>query len=245
MKYNKHTEYHLYYTHHISSKIGAIVTTVMLSALLLLFLVGRSTLDYSALKIPEREERVRVVSMKIHNIVEERVKGIVQDVPVQKKRVFRSPARSHIKKKFTTQHTSAVTPHTDSSHDIHVQESQAGVIEQKEERPAERVASAPRVEENTPTDVEKAISAILQTIESKKTYPRVARRAGYEGTVQVQVELNTQGVITGYALYQSSGYAILDNAILDVVKKMYGTKVTDILLNAPMKAIIPIRYALQ
>ena len=228
MDLNKYTECNIYYAHHMSSKIGAIVTTIMSSALLVLFIVGRSTLDYSALHIPEKED-LRVLSIKIHTITEEQLEIAVQDVTVQKKRVLQKKVQP-VQEKKERAHEHVVTATSKASIVTHDKEHMANAnvldtdsIPEKEEMQStaqESVASHPVVEKNSATEIEKAVASILQAIEKKKTYPRIARRAGYEGTVHIQVTLNTEGVITQCTLYKTSGYALLDNVTLDMVKKM-------------------------
>ena len=249
MEYNKDSECSIYYAHHISSKVGAFVTTFMLSAILLLFIIGRSTLDYSSLHLPEKEEKTQVMSIKIHTLTEEQISAIVQDAPVEKKRVVQKKRvqRQEPKKKVYEHAVQTKSVDAPLAHEVeHSSEnvSTTPVVEEKQE-PMSVVPSAPPVVENTPTEIEKAIASVLQAIEKNKTYPRAARRAGYEGTVHIQIMLNTQGVITECSLHKTSGYALLDNATLDVIRKLYGKKVTNADLKTTMEAIIPIRYSLQ
>lgn len=249
MKSIKHTECSLYYIHHMSSKVGAIVTTIMLSALLILFIVGRSTLDYSSLHIPEKEEIVHVMSIKIHTLTEEQINAVVHDAPVQKKRVvkknteIKQEQKQNVSKHVATSQP-VETPLAQSTQElVDTQGSDNGVEEVAP--PVQESATQSHVEKNDATEIEKAIASILQAIEKKKTYPRVARRAGYEGVVQIRVTINKDGIITQYALHTTSGYNLLDNATLETIKKLHGTKVTNAVLNTSMEAIIPIRYSLK
>ncbi|NPA80761.1 MAG: energy transducer TonB [Thermotogae bacterium] len=52
----------------------------------------------------------------------------------------------------------------------------------------------------------------------KPKYPRRARREGWQGTVVVQVVLNSNGTIKSLNLARSSGYPALDNAALNAVR---------------------------
>jgi len=49
-------------------------------------------------------------------------------------------------------------------------------------------------------------------------YPRRARREGWQGTVVVQIVLNSNGTIKSLNLIKSSGYPVLDNAALNAVR---------------------------
>ncbi len=52
----------------------------------------------------------------------------------------------------------------------------------------------------------------------KPKYPRRARREGWQGTVVVQIVLNSNGTIRSLNLLKSSGYPVLDNAALNAVR---------------------------
>ena len=50
------------------------------------------------------------------------------------------------------------------------------------------------------------------------TYPRIARRRGYEGTVFLEVLVNEEGKVSDLRLFQSCGHRVLDKAALASVK---------------------------
>lgn len=56
-------------------------------------------------------------------------------------------------------------------------------------------------------------------IESAKWYPYMARRKGIEGTVVVKVKLGRDGSLSEATVLRSSGYGILDESALSLVKK--------------------------
>jgi protein TonB len=76
-------------------------------------------------------------------------------------------------------------------------------------------------------------------------YPRVAQRRGYEGTVFVEVFVDTRGQVKDFRLAESSGYSLLDKAALVSVKKwifepgMRGDKKIE------MWVIVPVRFKLE
>ncbi len=53
---------------------------------------------------------------------------------------------------------------------------------------------------------------------NKPTYPRMARRRGYEGTVILKVLVGADGKVEDLQVLESSGYGILDKAAEDSVK---------------------------
>ena len=76
-------------------------------------------------------------------------------------------------------------------------------------------------------------------------YPRVAQRRGYEGTVFVEVFVDTKGQVKDFRLAESSGYSLLDKAALASVKKwifepgMRGDEKIE------MWVIVPVRFKLE
>jgi protein TonB len=52
-------------------------------------------------------------------------------------------------------------------------------------------------------------------------YPKLARKRGYEGTVILQVLVNTQGRVDNLQIDLSSNHALLDRAALNSVRKWY------------------------
>lgn len=105
------------------------------------------------------------------------------------------------------------------------------------------------IENTSSSDDSAAIESFLQiltsSIEKNKTYPRVARRAGYEGVVYVEILLGKQGRILRYTLQKSSSHAVLDKAGLRLVKKIASTLQFNGALLEDTVIVVPIRYELQ
>ena len=76
-------------------------------------------------------------------------------------------------------------------------------------------------------------------------YPRVARRKGYEGTVLLEVLVNTAGKVADYRLLRSCGHSVLDEAAMKSVSRwlfepgMRGEKKVE------MWVKVPIRFQLE
>jgi len=68
-------------------------------------------------------------------------------------------------------------------------------------------------------DVTIVLAEIRRRIESKKTYPLLARKNGWEGSVLVEIELGGAGELEGVRLLHESGFPILDHATLAAVRK--------------------------
>jgi protein TonB len=52
-------------------------------------------------------------------------------------------------------------------------------------------------------------------------YPALALRRGYEGAVLIKIDVDRQGKVTHVQLLESSGYDILDEAVLKTAKKWF------------------------
>ncbi len=65
----------------------------------------------------------------------------------------------------------------------------------------------------------KYLSIVRNRIEEKKHYPPFARNLQHEGTVTVNVTIGISGAIISATVIRSSGYASLDRAALEAVRK--------------------------
>ena len=52
-------------------------------------------------------------------------------------------------------------------------------------------------------------------------YPMQAQRRGYSGTVVVHIFVDTAGTVTSAEIFKSSGYTLLDEAAVEVVKRRW------------------------
>jgi len=52
------------------------------------------------------------------------------------------------------------------------------------------------------------------------TYPRLARKKGWQGTVELAVNIDAQGLLTRVRIIHSSGYGILDYAALKSIRQV-------------------------
>ena len=121
---------------------------------------------------------------------------------VQKQRAKRRPEERTKNIQKPVQHT-AVSERVDTPKQ-EILERESNTVTVKESAETQK-----KVIENTPSsDDSAAIASFLQiltaSIEKNKTYPRVARRAGYEGVVYVEILLGKQGRILRYTLQKSS-----------------------------------------
>jgi protein TonB len=69
-------------------------------------------------------------------------------------------------------------------------------------------------------DFSPIIQELREKLIKKKIYPTSARRRGQQGVVHVLVELDQEGNLIGLRITRSSGYKVLDNAAVSLVKKV-------------------------
>ena len=82
------------------------------------------------------------------------------------------------------------------------------------ESPAPRAATASNA--TTAAQMEWQVASWL---ERYRTYPRAARRAGYEGTAWVRFTLDRRGRLQRSELVDSSGYGMLDRAAMELLDR--------------------------
>ncbi|MEM1144585.1 MAG: energy transducer TonB [Pseudomonadota bacterium] len=68
-------------------------------------------------------------------------------------------------------------------------------------------------------DTESYASTLLAWFEKHKEYPRRAKTRRLQGTALLYVQINRQGEVLDYRLEESSGYKILDNETLRMIKR--------------------------
>lgn len=103
--------------------------------------------------------------------------------------------------------------------------------EPDEERSVARVSSQAPVEQRTTAPIDARANAraqaallsyqqlLLAHLERHKEYPRRARRARMEGVVQLRLKIDPQGNVVSYSLNAPSDYALLNEEVLEMVKR--------------------------
>ncbi len=64
------------------------------------------------------------------------------------------------------------------------------------------------------------LGTVHRALQEKRRYPRSAKRAGLEGKVVVEVQIDATGLILSHKVLRSSGHSMLDRAALDTVTSM-------------------------
>ena len=79
-----------------------------------------------------------------------------------------------------------------------------------------------------------------------KEYPRMAQMRGWQGEIVLEVQLNGDGKVISSRLYKGSGYEVLDNEGLDMIKRASPFPVPpDILHGKTFSILVPIRFKLE
>lgn len=95
------------------------------------------------------------------------------------------------------------------------------------------------------TPMQRVLAALAELVERHKEYPRAARRAGYQGTVLMEVTLRSDGVIGAFGLAEGSAYSLLDKATERAFARMQGMRVAGIALPEDVRVRVPVRYELH
>ncbi|MGQ0510586.1 MAG: energy transducer TonB [Betaproteobacteria bacterium] len=61
--------------------------------------------------------------------------------------------------------------------------------------------------------------ALMQVASTLKTYPRIAQENNWEGRVEVRLTIGPGGAITSLAVKSGTGYAVLDQHALDMLRR--------------------------
>jgi len=109
----------------------------------------------------------------------------------------------------------------------------------------------PRSEDNLTASAENKLTVQLRgkiktALQKHLTYPPLARRRGWQGTVTVQLTIRANGVFQHIQLAKSSGYSLLDDSAIEALKEVGQLAELGSLLNGknvPIK--LPITYLLE
>ena len=86
------------------------------------------------------------------------------------------------------------------------------------------------------------VRQIVTDIQAVKSYPRNARRKGWEGTVIVKVHILAAGTLEQAAIAQTSGHKLLDKAALEAIQEIQpfaefpeGVSMPSLIVNIPIQ----------
>ncbi len=120
----------------------------------------------------------------------------------------------------------------------------AKVSPPQENKPVEKKSIEPASPD--PSIKEAYLSYLRQTIDERKVYPKNAKRLRQSGTVTVKFTVLSNGAITNISVVGSSGFELLDEATLDLLKALAKVRALPKEIGtAPMELTLPIQYTLK
>lgn len=86
---------------------------------------------------------------------------------------------------------------------------------------------------------------VLTMLSRKKVYPPSARRAAMQDTVYVRIRIDRAGRVLSCSIDHSSGFLLLDNAALDLVRRAAPLPPPPSMTGTEIEFVVPVIYALN
>ena len=226
------------------AKEASFIISILINALIFFFCIKLLNVVYF---VKKPLEVVLLVNNDIEksytnlSLPEKKTQNIAINKPVEKvnqKDVEEQPQTQVISpNKIKTQDNNQL----DISKDTINQISLANQASPKQNLPSESKSEDIVQTQNATQSISKADYAFLRKlIEKHLTYPYLARRNGYEGTVVVSFILQDAS-IKNISIVKSSGYSILDKSAVDAIKKIEPL----VNIRKDVKIVIPINFSLS
>lgn len=108
-------------------------------------------------------------------------------------------------------------------------------------------AAVPKATPRVPSGAERQrIAGLLhRRVDSLKRYPAIARRAGWQGVVQLEVTVAPDGRLLARRIRKSSGVPVLDSDALALIDRASPLRLGDSSPTSPITAVIPVSYVLS
>jgi protein TonB len=87
------------------------------------------------------------------------------------------------------------------------------------EPPAKAAAPAPTPSASDPGLLKAYGNVLAQAIGQRKNYPRLARMRNWQGTTELKLQIGADAKLTGLTITHSSGYDLLDQQAITMVKE--------------------------
>jgi TonB family protein len=89
-----------------------------------------------------------------------------------------------------------------------------------------------------------AVAKLRAMIEREKYYPPAAQKAGYTGRVSVQIQLEPDGMVSGYEIKERRGHPMLGKAVESALEKIKGRTI-GMTLPERFDILLPIEFELN
>jgi len=226
------------------AKEASFIISILINALIFFFCIKLLNVVYF---VKKPLEVVLLVNNDIEksytnlSLPEKKTQNIAINKPVEKvnqKNVEEQPQTQVISpNKIKTQDNNQLDISKDTINQISV----ANQVSPKQNLPLESKSEDIVQTQNATQSISKADYAFLRKlIEKHLTYPYLARRNGYEGTVVVSFILQDAS-IKNISIVKSSGYSILDKSAVDAIKKIEPL----VNIRKDVKIVIPINFSLS
>ena len=226
------------------AKEASFIISILINALIFFFCIKLLNVVYF---VKKPLEVVLLVNNDIEksytnlSLPEKKTQNIASNKPVEKvnqKNVKEQPQTQVISpNKIKTQDNNQLDISKDTINQISV----ANQASPKQNLPSESKSEDIVQTQNATQSISKADYAFLRKlIEKHLTYPYLARRNGYEGTVVVSFILQDSS-IKNISIVKSSGYSILDKSAVDAIKKIEPL----VNIRKDVKIVIPINFSLS
>ena len=226
------------------AKEASFIISILINALIFFFCIKLLDVVYF---VKKPLEVVLLVNNDIEksytnlSLPEKKTQNIASNKPVEKvnqKNVKEQPQTQVISpNKIKTQDNNQLDISKDTINQISV----ANQASPKQNLPSESKSEDIVQTQNATQSISKADYAFLRKlIEKHLTYPYLARRNGYEGTVVVSFILQDSS-IKNISIVKSSGYSILDKSAVDAIKKIEPL----VNIRKDVKIVIPINFRLS
>lgn len=226
------------------AKEASFIISILINALIFFFCIKLLNVVYF---VKKPLEVVLLVNNDIEksytnlSLPEKKTQNIASNKPVEKvnqKNVEEQPQTQVISpNKIKTQDNNQLDISKDTINQISV----ANQASPKQNLPSESKSEDIVQTQNATQSISKADYAFLRKlIEKHLTYPYLARRNGYEGTVVVSFILQDSS-IKNISIVKSSGYSILDKSAVDAIKKIEPL----VNIRKDVKIVIPINFSLS
>jgi protein TonB len=87
-------------------------------------------------------------------------------------------------------------------------------------------------------------NSVMDLISRELTYPAIARRKGWQGTVKLQLHIEADGAITRLQVDETSGYSILDSAAMECLQLASIPGADRWLRGQAIDIVVPVEYRL-
>lgn len=87
------------------------------------------------------------------------------------------------------------------------------------------------------------VTKLVMLVERYKRYPKAARRAGQEGTLELEFTISESGIVTGAKLKTASAFTPLNGAAEKIAEKILGADLKS--SGKSVTVTVPVQYQLQ